>query len=298
MENGQDIPKIIPKPVQQVPQSPTLKGIETYAEDMARAAENIQGMEIKKLIEKDEDFNRQQENTSPESKRNKIFMLVSGLLLTATVVIIFLAVKLGGNTPAVIPVQQSQQLIYTDKNQFLPIDGLTKDQITQTINNEVSSTDVKAGGIEAIYLTENNKVIGFNRFATLLEMNVPPEVTSYTNDSFLMGVYNGTTKTFFILLKVNSFTDIFPGFKLWENKMFSDLHDLFGTPLNASTQDLLTKDFADTIVNNKNARTLTDDNGNTVLEYVYANDTSVVIIANDETANEIMLRLSTGQVGK
>ena len=129
-------------------------------------------------------------------------------------------------------------------------------------------------------------------------MNVPSEISSYTDDNFLIGAYSGTTKSFFILLKVNSFTDIFPGFKIWENQIFNDLHSLFGIEINPDTKDLLTTSFTDNIVNNKNARTLTDKNGKTILEYVYVTETSVVIIGNDETAIEIMLRLSTGQVGK
>ncbi len=300
MENEQDIPKIIPEVVLTTPPAtPTQKGvIETYAEDMAKAAENLKGIEIKKMIEREEQSNKIEENLSPESKKNRTLMILSGILIIATVIIIFLVVKLSNKIETVTPAQQSKSMIFTDKNQFLPIDTLTKDQIIQTIKNEVAGSDVKNNGIEAIYLTENNKVIGFNRFATLLQMNVPAEVTSYTDDNFLIGTYHGSANTFFILLKVRSFTDIFPGFKIWEGKMFSDLGTLFGTEINADTKELLTKDFTDSIVNNKNARVLSDKDGKTVLEYVYADDTSVVIIGNDETANEVMLRLSAGKVGK
>ena len=272
--------------------------VKTYAEDMANAMEHVQGSVIKEIIREQEHLGKEEENLSPESKKNKLLMIMSGILILATIIIIYLIVELGNKTNNVVPVQQSTSMIFTDTAQFLPIDNMTKDQIVQTIETEVSGTTVKSGGIEAIYLTENNKVIGFNRFATLLQINVPPEVLNYTNDNFLIGVYNGTSKTFFMLLKVNSFTDIFPGFKIWENKMFIDLHSLFGTAITVDTKDLLTKDFTDTIVGNKNARTLTDKNGNVILEYVYANDSSVVIIANDETANEIMLRLSTGNIAK
>ncbi|MCX6754929.1 MAG: hypothetical protein NT068_00090 [Candidatus Nomurabacteria bacterium] len=289
-----------PKPIE-TKEEPILtkKGmVQTYAEDMAKAAESIQGIELKKLIERDEQFGEQKENLSPESKKNKILMIISTVLMIATVALVFLVYKNTNKIVSVPITQQNKSIIFTDKTQFLPIDTLSKDQIIQTIKNEVLNTDVKNNGVEAIYLTENNKVIGFNRFVSLLQMNVPSEISSYTDDNFLIGAYNGTTKSFFILLKVNSFTDIFPGFKIWENQIFNDLHSLFGIEINVDTKDLLNTSFTDNIVNNKNARTLTDKNGKTILEYVYVNETSVVIIGNDETAVEIMLRLSTGQVGK
>ncbi|MCX6753117.1 MAG: hypothetical protein NTW62_02120 [Candidatus Nomurabacteria bacterium] len=288
-----------PKPIE-IKEEPILTKngmVQTYAEDMAKAAESLQGMELKKLIERDEQFGEQKENLSPESKKNKILMIISTILMIATVTLVFLVYKKSNTIVSIPVIQQNKSIIYTDKTQFLSIDGLNKDQIIQTIKNEVSSTDVKSGGIESIYLTENKQVIGFNRFTTLLNLNIPNEVSSYTNDNFLIGAYNGSTKSFFILLKVKSFTDIFPGFKLWENKMFSDLYNLFGINLNTDNQDLLTKDFADSILNNKNARTLYDKDNNPILEYVYASDTSVVIIANNETAREIMTRLSVNPLG-
>ena len=47
----------------------------------------------------------------------------------------------------------------------------------------------------------------------------------------------------------------------WENKMFSDLHDIFGIPLSLDTGYLLTKNFEDGIIQNKNARILRDGSG-------------------------------------
>ena len=294
MENQDQIPK--PPEIQELPKK--IGVVHTYAEDMAHAVEGIHGGEIKRLIQKDSEFKDEEVNLSPESKKNKMLMVLSAVLIIATVVIVFLVVKINSNSNTVVPIQKSESIIYTDKTQLLPIDNLTKDEIIKSINAEVSATDVKSGAIEAIYLTENNRSIGFSRFAELLQLNIPAEISSYTDENFLIGAYNGNTKSFFILMKVKSFTDIFPGFKLWEDKMFFDLHSLFGTEINVDTKDLLTKDFSDTIIANKNARTLFDKDNKSIVEYVYANETSVVIISNDETANEIMLRLSTGNIAK
>ena len=290
----------IPKPPQKVEIPKKIGVVRTYAEDMASAVDNIHGEEIKKLIERDEEFNKEEENLSPESKKNKFLMILSGVLVLAAIIIIYLVIQLNKkiNTVIPVPIEQSSSIIFTDQNKSIAIDGLTKDEIIKTINLEVSTADLKNGGLEAIYLTENNQTVGFNKFLQLLGITVPEEISGYTDDNFLIGVHNGETKSFFMLLKVRSFVDIFPGFKIWENKMFLDLHSLFGSDINIDTKDLLTKDFVDSIVGNKNARTLYDKNNKVVLEYVYADETSVVVISNDETANEIMKRLSTGTVKK
>ncbi len=268
------------------------KSIKTYAEDLAGAVENAKGGAIKKMIEEQEGIEKQEENLSPESNKNKMLMLLSALFVILAFGVIFFLIKSKGQIPSPVQSDQSAQIIYTDKNQFLKIDDLSKDEIIQSIKNEVSAADVKQGGIEAIYLTENNQVVGFKRFMELIRSNVPPEVLAYTNDNFMIGVWNGETQALFILLQVDSFTDIFPGMKIWENKMFFDLHGLFGTEISTETNYLLSKDFENSVAGNKNARALYDKDGKMILEYVFANETSVIIIAQNEAVKEVMLRLS------
>ena len=80
--------------------------------------------------------------------------------------------------------------------------------------------------------------------------------------------------------------------------MFYDLHGFFGTDITVDTTYLVTKDFADGLVVNKSARILYDKDGKIVLMYVYADDTSVIITNTQEAAQEIMNRLSAGQIRK
>ena len=56
------------------------KVVETYAEDMAKIIEDDKTGLIKKIIHEEEEHEKINQNLSPESKRNKIFMFV-GLLL-------------------------------------------------------------------------------------------------------------------------------------------------------------------------------------------------------------------------
>jgi hypothetical protein len=102
-------------------------------------------------------------------------------------------------------------------------------------------------------------------------------------------------KDFFILLKVRSTADIFNALRAWEGKMFFDLHGFLGINISSDTNYLLTKEFQDGIVENKNARILYDKMSKIVLMYIFADDNSVIITNAQNSAREIMLRLAGSQ---
>ena len=274
------------------------KSIETYAEDMAKVIETNEGGLIKKVIREQEEHEAQKNNLSPQSQRNRTFMFISVVLVVLSLgaVISIVVFRQQSFTATIAP--QFTPIIFTDQSKFLEIGGLAKDKISQSVSNEVRATKVKAGGVEGIYITENKTILGLRKFLTLIEANLDQTKIIYTNDNFLMGVANKDTKSFFILVKMRSLPDIFDGLKSWENKMFYDLHGFFGVGISADTSYLLTKNFEDGIINNKNARILTDKNGDMVMAYTYVNDTSVVITNSISTVSEIILRLSAGTIAK
>jgi len=71
------------------------KNVETFTDDMVRALEgNKEGL-IKKIIHEEEEHEALKENLSPESKKNKLFMLISVFLIfLAVTILIFFFFKL------------------------------------------------------------------------------------------------------------------------------------------------------------------------------------------------------------
>lgn len=271
------------------------KIIETYAEDMAEVLKNDKKGLLKKMIHGEEEHEKEKENLSPESKKNKLFMFASFLFIFfALIILFFFLFKKEDNT--VLVEKQFTPIIFTDQSSLLEVFGLKKEEIVQTVLNEINTTKVKVGGIEGIYLTENKQIIGLRRFISLIESNfIPGDNTLLVNDDFLLGVVNNESKYFFILLKVRSTADIFNALRPWERKMFSDLYGFFGLNISADTNYFLTKEFQDGIVDNKNARVLYDKDGNIVLTYIFADDNSIVITNSQNAAHEIMLRLASSQ---
>ncbi len=274
------------------------KIVETYGEDMARVIEGDQGGLIKKIIHEQEQKELEKKTLSPDSKRNKTYMLVSALLLLlAFFTFIFFIFNRNINT---VPIErQFDPLIFYDKSFFIETASLSKEKIIGSILTEINATNLKNGGLEGIYLTENKQIIGLREFISTLKSSfVPPANNNLVADNFLMGLVNGTDRDFFILIKMRSFQDIFDSVRIWENKMFYDLHSLFGMSINSSTSYLLTKNFDDGIIENKNARILYDKNGEIVMMYVFADETSLVIADNIEAVREVMFRLSSSQLKK
>jgi flagellar basal body-associated protein FliL len=277
--------------------------VRTYTEDMAEVLENdTQGL-VKKIIHGAKEHEQEQENLSPESKKNKFFMIVSILLIVLALLTLSFFIFKNSVSNTVPVVKQFVPIIFNDQSTYIEVSALNKDEIIQTVLNEINATKVQAGGVEGIYLTENKQMIGLRRFIALIKSSfIPGNNTLFVNDNFLMGaVQTGLKSTsptagnFFILLKVRSNTDIFNSLRLWEPKLLNDLRGFFGISISSDTSYLLTKSFQDGIVENKNARILYDNNGKIAVMYIFADDNSIVITDSQEAAHEIILRLTSGQ---
>lgn len=285
------------------------KKAETYAEDMAKTIAGDKEGLIKKILQEEEMHEVEKKNLSPESRKNQILMFFSISLVVATLAIFyFFLFKKDINTVEVK--EPFTPLVFNDASDFIEVLGFNKDKIAQNVYSVAKSTNVKGGGVEGIYLTENKEVVGFTRFIALikgsfLEVGIFSNRNS-VNEHFLMGAVNNEnlpsgvsgSKDFFILLQVRSITDVFESMHAWESKMFFDLHGFFGINISSGTSYLLTKNFEDSIVENKNARVLYDNNGEIAMMYIFADDTSIIITNTKNAAREIILRLAGGQIKK
>lgn len=301
-----------------IPNKPSVPRIQTFAEDMAQAIGDNQEGIVKKIIHQDEENEEEKKKRSMGSMQNRFFVTMSIVLMMATVGLVTYSV-FNSKANTLLVEKQFVPLIFTDNSVFVEIAGLNnKDKILKAIYGAVRETELKADEISGIYLTENKQVIGLRRFIELINGNfVAPEARpgedTLVSDEFLIGISNTDIKTnpegakefnrdFFILIKMRSLTDVFKNLREWETKMFSDLYVFFGYPLSSNTEYLLTKNFEDSIVENKNARLLykngEKNTDNIAMMYVFANNDSVVITKSPFTVREIILRLASSQIKK
>lgn len=281
--------------------------VETYAEDMARVIEDDKTGLVKKIIHEEEQHEIEKINLSPESTKNKFFMLISLIFIVAGLSILIYFIINREVVPTVPVQKQFTPLVFSDKSSFFEIKDLKKDEIIQTVLNAVSETKVKKEGVEGIYLTIDKQVVGLRKFMVLIGANFDPKTDmsvsdSAVSDNFLMGSVNGETKDFFILIKVSSIADVFTAMRDWEKKMFTELSPLFGFKVSNETKSLANLKFEDGIIENKNARILyvPDEEGKKkiIMMYIFVNDNSILIANTESAASELMLRLATSKVKK
>ncbi len=287
--------------------------VKTFAEDMAGAIGDNQEGFVKKIIHEEEENEAEKIRQSRGSKENKFFLFMGGMLILGAIGLIGFSFL--ENEAATMPVDKPfTPLIFTDKSVFVEVGGLDKLKIIEAINTTVTEANLKSGEVEGIYITENKKVIGLRRFLALTKNTfvVPTPIVGqadFVSDSFLIGVSNNNvaieggaapelSKDFFILIRTSSMTDVFNSLRNWEEKMFTDLYGFFGITLSPATEILLTKDFEDGIIENKNARILysegdPENNKDIAMMYVFANNNSVVITKSPFTAREVILRLAS-----
>lgn len=284
------------------------KNVQTYAEDMARVIEDSKGGLIKKIIHEEEEHEKEKMNLSPESKRNKLFMFLSFLfILLGLITMLYFGFR--KKDSAVLIEKQFVPLIFNDTSAFIEVAGFNKDKIIQTVYNAVKGTKVKTGEVEGIYLINNKKNVGLREFIKLVKGNfVAGDNTLFVSDTFLLGAVNNegrsipagasAEKDFFMLLKTRSTADIFNAMRAWEGKMFFDLHGFFGLDITSENKYLITKEFKNGIIYNKNARVLYDGDNKIVMMYVFADDNSVIVTNTENTTYEIMLRLAASRIKK
>lgn len=267
------------------------KGIETYADDLASVLESNEEGLIKKIIHEQEEIDSETIKNSPESKRNKIFLIIGVALILITFSMVYILISKKEKSEVVEIKPQYKPIIFTEKTEFKDITDLEKEDIGKLIAREASNTEMKLSTIEGLYLTENKQIIGLRRVLTRLGSGFFPE-EAYVSDNFLMGTIYGERNDFFLILQVSAFVDVFDPIRAWEKTMFKDLHTALGMTLSAENNYLLTKPFEDGLFENKNSRVLYDNEGNMIFMYIFAKDNFVVLTESQYSARELLLRLS------
>ena len=231
-------------------------------------------------------------------------MFVSLLLLLVSIVALYFFIS-PKTIPNILISKQFVPLVFNDKVSLVDISGLRKEYVIKKILDTTNASKLKDGGVEGVYLTVDKVPVGLRKFIEILEGGFIPGDQDLVEDNFLIGIVKNksqnnelASQNIFILLKTRYIADIFDALKDWEKKMFLDLHGFFGVEISPETKYLLTKEFEDDIVENKNARILYDKERNIIMMYVFADDNSVVVANSRDATREIIQRLASSSVSK
>lgn len=277
--------------------------IRTFSEDMALAVQEGQAGLLKNILTEQERVEQERIKKSPDTTKNKIFLIAGIVMTLASVGAISFFVFFRDGIDKVDVVQEFTPMIFTDATQFIAVDGLPPDSVSGLVKSEVDNVDIKFGGVKGLYLTESNKVIDFERFSEIASLNLRVSGTDLVEDNFFIGIL-GVDSTMgarvagdlFILLKIESIVDIFPFIKIWEEDMLVDLRGFWGISAGFENEYLRAKPLEDGIIENKNARILYDNQGRIVLMYVFLDDKTIIITDSRAAVREAVLRLGAGEL--
>lgn len=176
-----------------------------------------------------------------------------------------------------------------------------KDSITQikTTAQFASTTDTNADGL--------NADIFFESFAP----HIPSSLTRAFNKKMFAGIYTLDKNHAFFIIQIDSFDRAFAGMLAWEKNMYADLSPFINkkeeveATLDASG-DVITKQntavalgsFEDEIVQNKDARALKNNQGETLVIYSFIDQKTLFIVDNEDTFKETLKRFEASKLLK
>lgn len=276
------------------------KGVHTLSDDISHEAEAGTPGTIRAIIDSEEGKEIEKENVKVGYTVNQLYMIFGfiALVLSAGLIYYFIFFIAKNNTTVNQFPSSVKNIFLVDKTANIELANFSKTKILKIMKDEAEKVSLPEGKIQTFNLLENNQIISLARFLQIIEANISlPEGNIFSHD-FMYGVFKSEGNYPFFVFKVKNMKDAFTTMANWENKMLYDLGGIFGYELNSDTQYLLTKDFEDEIVKNKNARVLRDEFGSVVLMYVYIDDTTIVISNSAVIAGEIIERGAQSRVRK
>lgn len=126
-------------------------------------------------------------------------------------------------------------------------------------------------------------------FFKIIKANPPPELISSLDERFMLLKFYLSKEWPILLFKIRSYEPSFAGMIKWETSMLNDLGTIFSIP------DGTGFSVEDKEIQNRDARMLSDEDGNPLLIYSFINRNYLIIAQNEEPIKEIFRRFSLPQ---
>lgn len=208
--------------------------------------------------------------------------------------------------------------IAVDETKDITIDsGTTRTSLMATLTAAKQATSLSLGLISRLLITTASSTgsgqslapIDAQSFFTLIAPDMPDSLLRTINPTYLLGVHVYNDNQPFLILSVDSYEQAYAGMLAWEPTMQQDLSPLFdytptvhipeenvATTTNDASQQLTVTGFADSIVENHDARVIENSTGDISLLWTFLDSNTLVITTNDATLREIISRLQEAPI--
>jgi hypothetical protein len=284
-----------------------LKQIRTYQGDVASALEHQNESLVS--IQKSEAAKQSALNARKVPRQERSF---KPIILTFFI-FIFIALGVSGGYWAYLRFKKetAAPIVITPPNRLIPIleernintTNLSREQFINLVREETvknSSPEEKSGIIQLELRKGEGEIaplLQTSEFFVLMETRAPGALVRALDSIFMLGLSSGTPAHPFILIKLKSFEQAFPGMLEWEDGLREDLLPLF---IDSSLLSGISSEnkFEDVTIANKDARVLKSNDGKIVLLYAFIDNEALLITDNENSLKTLQNQYSAGKLSR
>jgi hypothetical protein len=129
--------------------------------------------------------------------------------------------------------------------------------------------------------------------------SIPASLVRSLEDSYMIGTYlpRGEEKAhLFIMFQTKDYNIAYASMLSWEGTLLDDVFAMFGIDVSGDKKELFDEPWKDIIINNKDARVLSNKDGVPVLYYLFLDKSYFMITDNLDTIKEVSSRMITKNI--
>lgn len=293
----------VAKPFENV--SGGLAPLRTYRQDVAGVMRDQKTSLVRLVLEEQKERNKREQEISPTSHKNLPLIILSVFFLFSSVGLVYYIYFQINPIDHTLSDLQVTPLIFVEKNKEVSVDGKGSPDTQKEIASLIKDEGLKVDVIEYLFFTETlsaqtpngavqkKNLILSDRFFETLGIKTPPMFLRSLRPDFMLGIHSFNKNQPFLILKTDYYDNAFAGMLGWENKLAEDLLPVFGEA--SLVPELSQRKWGDTVIKNKDTRTLRNFDGSIALVYVFKDQHTLIITTSEDTLLEVSRRLDLTQ---
>lgn len=259
-------------------------GIRTYQKDQSVALSGEQGALVKETIQKERDKEKLITTQTLNAIKNKVFLILSLVFFVGTVGVFIYTYTIYKKDNVVV-VQTIQKLPLISFENELPSVALptTKELLASYIGENISKLKDEENSTLRFTFGENNTIN--TQTAELLSLFNEKQKNTWETlnlGDFEIGlIYKNNMTSKFILIKTDGSDDAYKKFSSWEETISTDIAPIFS--ISETTLNNKKSTWKDSLYENINFKTYTDENGKVLLIKGFLNSKVFVITDNPDS---------------
>lgn len=259
------------------------------------------GLTLTKIALEDEARRRLETLPREQSGTGRGKLILVGSLTLIGLGVAALVISFTFTRPSVSQVQPVtiNSIVFAEEHQELVTDNQTPDQVQNIIKDSLKKSYTTSKVID-LYPTKTittdknitKKILSGPDLLTFFQTAIPIDFTHFLLDPFMMGVVSDPTATSsapFFIFKTRSFENTLDSMLREENIVTANIIG----PLTNNKNTIQIGNFKDKLINNIDARILTDADGNLIVVYGFVDRSTLIMTATENAFLKLLTAYQT-----